>query len=84
MAEVVAKGQRRRALAPRTSAKIIPYTICGKMEVLLRYRRCKVAVYYEREHQRAEWKAHKEDWTPKDKGDSTLERGASLRTEGHS
>jgi MYND finger len=68
MAEVVAEGQGRRAPGPSTSVEILACRICWKTEGTMRCGRCKVAAYCGREHQRADWKAHKKSCMPKDGG----------------
>jgi hypothetical protein len=52
------------------SVEIIAYRIYRKTEGTMRCMRCKVAVYYRREHQRADWKMHKASYIPKDAGNS--------------
>ncbi|KAH7021704.1 hypothetical protein B0J12DRAFT_393208 [Macrophomina phaseolina] len=60
MSTIVQENQSERVSAPRAPMEIMPCKICGKTEATKRCARCQVVAYCGKEHQKADWKVHKQ------------------------
>jgi hypothetical protein len=59
IAEATAESQGQGASQPSAHVGNMCCRICGKTEGIMKCARCKAVAYCGREHQRADWKAHK-------------------------
>ncbi|RFU24591.1 hypothetical protein B7463_g11746, partial [Scytalidium lignicola] len=64
MAIIAGEGQSQGASAPGTTVEIMSCNVCGKTEGIKRCAQCKAVAYCGREHQKADWKAHKKICRP--------------------
>jgi hypothetical protein len=59
MSELMGGGAGRSGSEPRASLEVIPCKVCGKTDAIKRCGRCMVVGYCGKEHQKADWEAHK-------------------------
>ena len=60
------QGNRPQAHSHSTTVEVVPCNICGKTEPTKKCGRCKVVAYCGKDHQVADWTAHKKVCVPKD------------------